>query len=158
GVALPWAAFGYGAYLFFAVLLQVRIDLACMGLDADARARRARLVLAVLLLLLAGSVALAYHDLGPDQADLRLLRYALRPVLPFATVIASARSVPPEAMQELIGASMPANVALLLVLGAIALLAAGILGFRGDVREAAHHTSVKLQARIERIRRGRALM
>jgi len=155
-VSLPWAALGYGGFLFFLALLQVRIDISCMRLQAPARARRARFILAFMLALVAGSSALALQRLGPD-ADLRVLRYAIWPLLPFVSIICG-RAGPPEIMQELLGASLPLDVSILLVLGTVTLLAAGVLSFQGDVREAAHHTSVKLQARIERIRRGRALM
>ncbi len=157
GMRLLPALAGYGSCLVALALLQVRVDLSCLHLNAADRRRRARIVLLGLAGGLAAAVGAAFL-LDGGVAGERLLRFALLPVAPFVAVITGAGAAGAPALHLLAAAWLTERTAVLLVLGIIAALAGGILAFRGDLREAAHTTSLTLHARIERIRRGRGLI
>jgi ABC-2 type transport system permease protein len=146
GAGLLATALGYGLYLLFCVCLQVRIDLACLRWPAAVRRRRARWLLLGMLALFAGAVALARHQDGGIWTGWPVLRHAVLPVLPFATVIGGGA----------LPGSLPYATGLLLVLAIIGALAAQVLRYRGDVREAAHQASLVQARALEAVRTGRA--
>ncbi|HTE05786.1 MAG TPA: putative ABC exporter domain-containing protein [Planctomycetota bacterium] len=145
GAALPAIVLGYAVYIMFCVLLQVSVDLTCLRWSPAVRRRAARAVLAAMLVLLAGSVALAWQQDGRAWDGWRSVRHATAVMRPFATVI-SGGTLP---------GSLPYGTGLLLALGAIALLAWRVLRFRGDVREAAHGASLVHAKALAAVRAGR---
>jgi ABC-2 type transport system permease protein len=139
------ASLGYGLYLLFCVCLQVAVDLRCLRWPAETRRARARWLLLVLLVLLAGAVALAWWQDGQRSTGWPVMRHAVLPMLPFAAVIAGGA----------LGGAPSYPVALACVIGAVGALVWLVLAFRGDVREAAHKTSLVVAEKLAAVRSGK---
>ncbi len=136
GMSLTRGALMYALLFGTLVLLATAVDLRCMGLTTERR-RRLGLVTGVALVALLGGLAgsAALSSGGDWRAAVD--GYAL-PGRPFA-LVGAAR------------APGPLLAALGGVLAFDALLLASILRFRGDLREAAHATSRKVQQMLERM-------
>ncbi len=148
GTGFLTTALGYGLYLQFMMLMPVSVDLTCLRWPGETRRRRARWLLAAMVALFVGAVGLAWVQDGRALLGTASLRHAILPMLPFTTVICGG---------ELPG-SLPYGVGMALVLAILAALAARILSFRGDVREAAHKASLVQAKALESVRNGRVFV